>query len=72
MVMSVDGEGPGGRAGLRQGDVVTGWNGHAIGGVDDLLRALGPDSVGSVVQLSASRGGAPMTFDVTIRARPER
>jgi len=72
MVMSVDAEGPGTRAGLRQGDVVTGWNGRGIAGVDDLLRALGPDSVGSVAKLSVSRAGIPTTFDVTIAARPER
>lgn len=72
MVMSVDADGPGARAGLRQGDVIAAWNGRAIDGVNDLLRELGPDSVGGVVRLSASRGGEPMTFDVTIGARPER
>jgi len=70
--MSVDADGPGVRAGIRQGDVIAAWNGHAIDGVNDLLRELGPDSVGSVVRLAASRGGEPMTFDVTIGARPER
>lgn len=72
MVMSLDADGPGARAGLRQGDVIAAWNGRAIDDVSDLLRELGPDSVGSVVRLSASRGGEPMTFDVTIGARPER
>ena len=72
MVMSVDGDGPGARAGLRQGDVIAAWNGRAIDGVNDLLRELGPDSVGSLVRLSASRGGEPLTFDVTVGARPER
>jgi len=72
MVMSVDADGPGVRAGIRQGDVIAAWNGRAIDGVNDLLRELGPDSVGSVVRLAASRGGEPMTFDVTIGARPER
>src|SRR5690242_659444 len=61
MVMSLDADGPGARAGLRQGDVIAAWNGRAIDGVGDLLRELGPDSVGSVVRLSASRGGEPMT-----------
>lgn len=72
MVMSLDADGPGARAGLRQGDVIAAWNARAIDGVNDLLRELGPDSVGSVVRLSASRGGEPMTFDVTIGARPDR
>ena len=72
IVMSLDADGPGAHAGLRQGDVIAAWNGRAIDGVGDLLRELGPDSVDSVVRLSASRGGEPMTFDVTIGARPER
>lgn len=72
MVMSLDADGPGARAGLRQGDVIAAWNGRAIDGVSDLLRELGPDSVGTAVRLSASRGGGPMSFDVTIGARPER
>jgi S1-C subfamily serine protease len=72
MVMSADASGPGARAGLRQGDVISQWNGHAIEGVGSMLRELGPDSVGTVVRVQAIRGGEPIEFDVTIAARPER
>jgi len=72
MVMSADPSGPGARAGLRQGDVIARWNGHAIEGVASMLRELGPDSVGSVVRLQAIRGGEPIEFDVTIAARSDR
>lgn len=72
MVMSLDADGPGGRAGLRQGDVITAWNGRPIDGVGDILRELGSDSVGREVRVSVSRGGEAMTLDVTIGARPDR
>ena len=72
MVMSVDSSGPAALAGLRQGDVIATWNGSAIDGVNAILRELGPESVGTAARVSVSRGGAPVEFDVTIAARPER
>ena len=72
MVMSADASGPGARAGLRQGDVISQWNGRTIEGVGSMLRELGPDSVGTVVRLKAIRGGEPIEFDVTIAARSDR
>ena len=71
MVMSVDKTGPSAAAGIRQGDVITGWNGEKLAGVRPLLRSLGPDSVGSVVELSIQRGGEPLQFKLTIGERPE-
>jgi S1-C subfamily serine protease len=71
MVMSVDKSGPSAAAGLRQGDIIVGWNGEALGSVRKLLHALGPDSVGSVVDLAVQRGGEPVRFKVTIAERPE-
>src|SRR5437870_5765724 len=47
MVMNVDRSGPSAAAGIRQGDVIVGWNDDKISGVRPLLQALGPDSVGS-------------------------
>jgi S1-C subfamily serine protease len=72
MVMSIDSSGPGAAAGVRQGDVLERWNGQSIRGVGSILRNLGPDDVGTVVHLSALRGGEPIEFDLTIGARPER
>jgi S1-C subfamily serine protease len=71
MVMSVDKNGPSAAAGLRQGDIIVGWNGETLGSVRKLLHALGPDSVGSVVDLAVQRGGEPARFKVTIAERPE-
>jgi S1-C subfamily serine protease len=71
MVMSVDKTGPSATAGIRQGDVIVGWNDKSISSVRTMLHALGPDSVGSVVDLEVRRGGEPARFKVTIGERPE-
>jgi S1-C subfamily serine protease len=71
MVMNVEPSGPGAAAGVRQGDVIVAWNGQPIRDLRTLLRALGPDSVGSNVELSLLRGGAPLETALTIGQRPE-
>jgi S1-C subfamily serine protease len=71
MAMSVDKAGPSAAAGIRQGDVIVGWNGEKLSGMRSLLRALGPDSVGSVVDVEVRRGGEPMRFKLTVGERPE-
>lgn len=71
MVMSVDKTGPSAAAGIKQGDVIVSWNDERLSGVRPLLRSLGPDSVGSVVELLVRRGGEPIRFKLTIGERPE-
>jgi S1-C subfamily serine protease len=51
--------------------VIVALNDEKLSGVRSLLRSLGPDSVGSVVDLSVRRGGEPMRFKLTIGERPE-
>jgi S1-C subfamily serine protease len=70
MVMSVDGNGPGAKAGVRQGDVLQAWDGQPIGSVNELLRALGPASVGKTVALSLRRGGETRAVVLEIGERP--
>jgi S1-C subfamily serine protease len=71
MVMNVDRSGPSAAAGIRQGDVIVGWNDNKIAGVRSLLQALGPDSVGSVAEVTVRRAGEPVRFKLTIAERPE-
>jgi S1-C subfamily serine protease len=71
MVMNVDKSGPSSAAGIRQGDVIVGWNDQKISGVRSLLRALGPDSVGSAVEVTVRRAGEPVRLKLTIGERPE-
>jgi len=71
MVMGVDAAGPGAAAGVRQGDIIVRWNGAPLRNTHAIVRELGADSVGSVVEVSATRAGDPLTFSVTIGARPD-
>jgi S1-C subfamily serine protease len=71
IVMSVDPNGPGAAAGVRQGDIIITWNDQPIQGLRSLLRALGPDTVGSTVKLALRRGGEPAEARLTVRERPE-
>jgi S1-C subfamily serine protease len=70
MAMSVDPKGPGAAAGVRQGDVIVTWNGETIRGLRHLLRALGPDSVGTSVKLSLKRAGEPTDVILVVAERP--
>jgi S1-C subfamily serine protease len=71
MVMSVDGKGPGAAADVRQGDVIVSYDGQPMKSVHALVRALGPDSVGSIVRLALQRAGQPVEASLTIGERPE-
>ena len=71
MVMNVDKSGPSAAAGIRQGDVIVGWNDDKISGVRSLLQALGPDSVGSVAEVTVRRAGDAVRFKLTIGERQE-
>jgi S1-C subfamily serine protease len=71
MAISVDAKGPGAAAGVRQGDIIVAWNGEPVRGVHQLVRALGPDSVGASVRLALRRGGEPVEKTLTIGERPE-
>lgn len=71
MVMSVDKQGPAAQAGIRQGDVIVSVNNERLAGVRALVRSLGPDSVGSTVDLAVQRGGEPVSVKLTVGERPE-
>ncbi len=70
MVMNVEPQGPGAKAGVHQGDIIVTWNGEPIRHVRSLLRALGPDSVGQTVRLGLRRAGATKDIPLTIAERP--
>jgi S1-C subfamily serine protease len=72
MVMQLDETGPAARSGIRMGDVVVAWNGEPVRGVRDVLRRLGPDAVGTNVDLDLLRAGEPAKADLTIGERPTR
>ena len=52
------------------GDVITSWNGKSIDRVRDVMHMLGPESVGTTVDLGLVRGGAAATLQVILGERP--
>jgi S1-C subfamily serine protease len=52
--------------------VITALNNETLSSVRALTRSLGPDSVGSVIELAVLRGGEPARFSLTVGERPAR
>jgi S1-C subfamily serine protease len=69
LVVSIDPNGPSAR-GILVGDIVTAWNGQPIERVREIMRLLGPESIGSTVDLRLIRGGTPTALQVVIGERP--
>jgi S1-C subfamily serine protease len=69
LVVSLDPDGPAARAGLMVGDIVTAWNAKPVDRVREVMRSLGPDSVGHAVDLGLLRGGVPTALRVVIGER---
>jgi S1-C subfamily serine protease len=70
MVMSVDPKGPGAAANVHQGDVLLSWGGKPIGKLQTVLRSLGPDSVGKMLEIELRRGGQLHKTKLQIGERP--
>ena len=68
--MSIDPAGPSACAGMLVGDIVKAWNGKPIDRVREVMRLLGPESIGSTVDLRLIRGGAPTELQVVVGERP--
>jgi S1-C subfamily serine protease len=72
IVVTVDLEGPGGKAGVLFGDVIVALEGTAVSGVRDLQAFLEPESVGKTITVSLIRGGKPAAVNVTIGERKRK
>jgi S1-C subfamily serine protease len=69
LVVSIDPQGPAARGGMFVGDIITAWNGKPVERVREIMRLLGPDSVGGTVELALTRAGASASLKVVIGER---
>ncbi|MBV8810773.1 MAG: Do family serine endopeptidase [Acidobacteriaceae bacterium] len=70
LVSTVVPGGPGDKAGLKSGDVVTAIDGKKIENYDELTMDVISHEPGSTVTLDVVRNGQPMTVKVTLGQRP--
>jgi S1-C subfamily serine protease len=70
MVMSTVDDGPAASAGIVPGDIVVAIDGEAVRRRRKLAARLGPDSIGRKADLRVIRGGAILSVQAIISARP--
>src|SRR5271165_5224722 len=66
LIASVTPDSPASRAGLKEGDVVTGVNGHPVENGGDLQVVVSEEAPGSKIQLDVMRNGHPEQIDLTV------
>jgi S1-C subfamily serine protease len=64
LVTSVEPGSPASRAGLLEGDVIVGYNDHALGGIDDLQRQLTEIQVGARAPLTVIRRAEKLVLEI--------
>lgn len=68
-VIAVDQDSPAGKAGIKDGDVITSFDGKPLEDYDHLRRLMRDTAPGKVVKLGVLRNGLPMTVNVTVARR---
>jgi S1-C subfamily serine protease len=69
IVVTVDAEGPGAKAGVLFADVIISIEGTSVAGLPDLQPFLEPESVGKTIAVSLIRAGEPTVVNLTIGER---
>src|SRR5579872_633640 len=70
LVQQIASSGPAAKAGLQQGDVITGANGRTVSDAQDLLQILAGEKPGDTITLSINRNGARSTVHVHLGELP--
>ena len=71
MVVSLTSGGPAERAGLRVGDILLTVNGTSTSGNHVLRAFLGPDKIGSAIEIGLLRDGNRLTTRMVVAAQPD-
>lgn len=64
LVVSIEPDSPARRAGLIKGDLIIGYDGRPIGGIDDLHKVLTEKQVGVAAPLTVLRGADILSLDI--------
>jgi S1-C subfamily serine protease len=70
LVISLDPNGPGRRAGMLIGDIITAWNGTPVQSVRDVFRRLSTEPIGQKIDLAIVRAGQAASASIEISERP--
>ncbi len=65
LVMTVEPRSPAWRAGVKVGDLLVGYNGQSVSGIDDLHRLLTEQEVGAQASVEIIRGAEKLTLHIT-------
>lgn len=71
LLVSVAETGPAAAAGLVPGDIIMKVGDEPVGRLSGLIRRLGPDSIGTEVELTLLHGGETIVRAVTVTERPD-
>jgi S1-C subfamily serine protease len=69
-VESLEPGGPAERAGLQSGDLIVGFDGNPVGGIDDLHRLLNAERIGKPAMVGVLRRTQKLALAVTAAERP--
>ena len=70
-ITMVDHDSPGGKAGLKEHDVILAFNGTRVEGTEELRRLIHETPPGRTVQLLVSRDGQPLNFSLQLADKKE-
>lgn len=71
LINEVTPNGPGAKAGIKQGDIILAYDGHDIATVHDLPRLVAQTPIGRAIDLKVWRNKRTITLHAVIAARPE-
>jgi S1-C subfamily serine protease len=67
LVIAVEPGGPAADAGVEEGDLIVGWDGKPLEGIDDLHRALTEEAIGKASRVTVVREKGPEDLPITPR-----
>jgi S1-C subfamily serine protease len=72
LVVSLEPDSPARRSGLLEGDLVIGFAGRPIAGIDDLHKLLTEERIGQRAQLEVIRGTERLTLHIVPQEVPDK